>query len=121
MESLKSRCDHPTAEMLYHSLRKEQPNISLGTVYRNLTLLEEQGQLLRIPMTGGPDRFDGDLSNHHHLQCRCCDEIIDIFGGDWVDMEAARQSARESGAEVLEVRLFFAGLCPGCAAQAKEN
>lgn len=107
--------------MLYHSLRTEQPNLSLGTVYRNLTLLEEQGRVLRIPMTGGPDRFDGDLSKHHHLQCDRCGEIIDIPGEDWVDLEAAKASVAKSGARVQGVRLFFMGRCAKCMKEGPEN
>lgn len=113
-DNLRARTDHPTAETLYQALRAEQPSISLGTVYRNLTLLEEQGLLQRIPMTGGPDRFDGDISEHHHLQCLACGAIIDLPGEDLVDMAQAGQHAAACGAQIQGVRLLFTGLCANC-------
>ena len=69
---LQGRKDHPTADMLYTDVRKEFPNISLGTVYRNLSLLSELGEIKRLTTGDGPDRFDGDTSTHHHFICRKC-------------------------------------------------
>ena len=65
---LQGRKDHPTADMLYTDVRKEFPNISLGTVYRNLSLLSELGEIKRLTTGDGPDRFDGDTSTHHHQE-----------------------------------------------------
>lgn len=113
-DTLRSRKDHPTAETLYQALREQQPSISLGTVYRNLTLLEEQGALQRIPMTGGPDRFDGDISEHNHLQCNVCGAIMDLPGDQMVDLAFAKQHAASCGAEIEGVRLLFTGRCPSC-------
>lgn len=115
IESLVHRTDHPTAEMLYQSLRTQHPGISLGTVYRNLSLLEEQGTVLRIPMTGGPDRFDGNIAEHHHLQCEHCGVIVDLPAAPLVDMQKAQRHAAQFGAEVTDVRLIFTGRCGECA------
>lgn len=115
IESLTQRIDHPTAETLYQSLRKQHPGISLGTVYRNLSLLEEQGTVLRLPMTGGPDRFDGNTADHHHLQCESCGTIIDLPAAPLVDMQKAQRHAAQYGAEIDDVRLIFTGRCEGCA------
>lgn len=114
IDSLMRRTDHPTAETLYQSLRQEHPGISLGTVYRNLSLLEEQGTVLRIPMTGGPDHFDGNTSDHHHLQCGHCGAIIDLPAAPLVDMQAARQHAAQYGVEIEDARLIFTGRCGDC-------
>ena len=75
---LQGRKDHPTADMLYTDVRKEFPNISLGTVYRNLSLLSELGEIKRLTTGDGPDRFDGDTSTHHHFICRKCHRVTDL-------------------------------------------
>ena len=74
------RCseDHPTADTVYSSLRQEFPNISLGTVYRNLSLLADLGEIRRISAEDGADHFDGDTHPHNHFICKCCHQIYDI-------------------------------------------
>ena len=58
LDNLKSRVDHPTADMLFQSLRKDDPKISLGTVYRNLGLLAELGRINKISAQNGIERYD---------------------------------------------------------------
>ena len=77
-EFLRSRTDHPTADTVYENLRQIYPNISLGTVYRNLGVLEENGQLMRIPMDNGSDRFDPNVVPHYHFLCRKCGCLQDV-------------------------------------------
>ena len=91
---LKERKDHPTADVVYMNVREQLPNISLGTVYRYLTLLSDLGEVLRLRVGDGyesgqilkietkqgeSDRFDGNLMPHLHFQCLECNEIQDIF------------------------------------------
>ena len=64
---LMTRKDHPTADVVYHSLRADFPNISLGTVYRNLTLLADLGEIARLRLGDGVDHFDADTSRHYHF------------------------------------------------------
>ena len=78
LKNLQSRRDHPTADMVYESVRLVQPNISLGTVYRNLALLAENGQILKISTGTGPDHFDGFTNPHVHFSCRHCGKVIDM-------------------------------------------
>ena len=78
LKNLQSRRDHPTADMVYESVRMEQPNISLGTVYRNLAFLSENGQILKISTGTGPDHFDGCTNPHVHFVCRSCGKVIDM-------------------------------------------
>ena len=66
---LKGRKDHPTADMIYASVREEYPKISLGTVYRNLSLLVDQGEILRFSCGEGQDHYDADTSQHYHFVC----------------------------------------------------
>lgn len=78
MENLFSRKDHPTADMLYFSLREQFPKISLATVYRNLGMLENSGKIRRLKSVDGADRFDADISNHDHFCCNTCGAFIDL-------------------------------------------
>ena len=75
---LKTRKDHPTADVVYENVRKEFPNISLGTVYRNLTLLSDMGELLRLRVGDGMDHFDATTEPHYHFICHGCGRVIDL-------------------------------------------
>ena len=114
VDALHARCDHPTAEMLYRTLRQTHPNISLGTVYRNLTLLEEQGEALRIYSKDGPDRFDGITAPHNHLQCRGCGAMVDLPTDVSLDLAKVRADAARSGMAVDHHQVVFFGLCAAC-------
>lgn len=72
---LATHSNHPTAETVYLGIKEEFPNVSLGTVYRNLALLAENGEILKISTGVGPDRFDGCIDPHYHfflhgMRCR---------------------------------------------------
>ena len=75
---LASRTDHPTAETIYQNIKKEFPNISLGTVYRNLNFLVDHGEALRLDMGDGNDHFDGNAMPHNHFFCRKCHHVLDL-------------------------------------------
>ena len=77
-EFLQNRYDHPTADTIYDSIRTIYPNISLGTVYRNLSLLASIGEINKISTGDGPDRFDGNVAPHYHFICRSCHSFIDL-------------------------------------------
>lgn len=77
-QNLLQRSDHPTAEMVYEDVRAALPNISLGTVYRNLILLTERGEILKLSMPDGPDRFDGNIYPHAHFLCKECGKFCDL-------------------------------------------
>lgn len=79
LESIRLLGNHPTADEVYAHVRREIPNISLGTVYRNLKCLEETGCIRRVPLTNGPDRFDHRLEDHFHLFCQQCGRVFDFF------------------------------------------
>lgn len=78
IENLRSRYDHPTAEQLYSDLKAKYPKISLGTVYRNLALLESMGDVVKISTNADSDRFDGNVKNHYHFACIKCGGVIDV-------------------------------------------
>ncbi|MCC8141191.1 MAG: transcriptional repressor [Lachnospiraceae bacterium] len=113
---LMTRKDHPTAEMVYQGVRDEFPNISLATVYRNLALLSEMGEIQKITASDGPDRFDADVRPHNHFSCRHCGCLIDLpmESISYIDDIAGRSfPGTIEGHSVL-----FTGLCPECAKQA---
>ncbi len=111
-EILKGRRDHPTADMVYESVRKEFPNISLATVYRNLSLLSELGQVRKITTADGADRFDGDCSPHYHLFCNRCHGLTDINMNPEVDIDDLAR--RHSKGLITGHDIMFFGVCEGC-------
>ena len=78
---LMGRKDHPTADVIYSNLKQQDPNLSLGTVYRNLTLLSDMGEILRLRVGDGVDHFDADTSEHYHFVCTECGSVIDLDMG----------------------------------------
>ena len=77
-ENLMQRSDHPTADMIYSDIRKIYPHISLGTVYRNLALLSELGEIQKLTASDGAVRFDGNAAPHNHFTCRKCGAVLDL-------------------------------------------
>lgn len=78
LQYLRSTKCHPTAEMIYQNIQADNPNISLGTVYRNLTQLTKLGKIRKITALSGPDRFDGNMYPHYHFVCRTCGNVLDL-------------------------------------------
>ncbi len=109
---LKTTKRHPTAEWVYERVRRQIPNISLGTVYRNLKLLKQEGAILELGSAGTQSRFDGKAENHYHFRCRQCRRIFDV--AEPVDREIDERLAQKTGFEVFEHRLEFQGLCKDC-------
>lgn len=112
LKNLQSRRDHPTADMVYESVRREYPSLSLGTVYRNLSLLAENGQILKISTGIGPDHFDGYVEPHHHFICRGCGAVLDLDylpGENMISEASGTFAGRIDGYE-----LQFFGKCEIC-------
>lgn len=105
---------HPTADAVYMGVREEFPNISLGTVYRNLNLLVELGEAIRITAPDGRDRFDGRLQPHNHFFCTCCGNISDLFLKPEIFSEL-QQAASEGFCGIIESsNTTFYGKCSDC-------
>lgn len=106
---LQGRYDHPTAMELYLSVREKIPNLSLGTLYRNLSQLEECGMVLRIP-DGSTDRFDGNVNPHAHFKCSSCGNVYDLmsFKNDTITF------SDEIVGKVTNYSLMAFGLCKNC-------
>lgn len=112
LQYLRSTHSHPTAETIYQNMQLENPKISLGTVYRNLTLLAEIGEIQKISVPDGPDRFDGDPTPHYHFVCKQCGNVLDlkIDSLDHINLLAAYHF---KGAIEGHVAHFY-GKCPAC-------
>mgnify|MGYP001037231881 CR=1 FL=1 len=111
-EFLMTRKDHPTADVIYMNVRRADPNISLGTVYRNLALMAKDGEINRLSMGDGADRFDADTSPHFHLLCENCGAVVDL---ETEDIGAVlERAARRCGGHVTGYVAYFYGVCPDC-------
>jgi len=113
---LKSVNTHPTAETIYMEVKKAIPDISLATVYRNLKLLSENGEILELTYGSSSSRFDGNTSPHYHFVCEKCKNVYDIMM-DLTD-ELHSMVTRE-GYLPYEHRLEFFGVCKDCCQKLK--
>ena len=109
---LSTRKDHPTADTIYNHIREEYPNISLGTVYRNLSLLTELGKIQKLSYGIGPDHFDGNAAPHYHFLCEACGAVSDIEINDMPDIQAVASKSFEGS--ITGYNLHFFGKCPLC-------
>ena len=111
---LRSTNEHPSADWIYAKLKPEYPDISLGTVYRNLTLFKEQGLITSLGTVGGVERFDANTDPHVHFICNSCDAVMDLPEMT-VPQELCRQAAQGTGGQVASCQLTFTGTCSQCA------
>ena len=105
--------NHPTAEEVYRAVTADCPTVSRGTVYRNLRLLCDQGEIRRVEAPGEADRFDHRLETHGHAKCLLCGRILDVELAETPD--PARWVADAHGFSLRGFELFFTGLCAACA------
>lgn len=104
--------EHPTADTVYQNIRKIYPNISLGTVYRNLNLLAETGEITKVTCGDGIDHFDADTSQHYHFICSQCKKVLDL---DMDSINHINTIAGSSFPGTIEGSVtYFYGKCPEC-------
>jgi len=104
---------HPTAERVHVEVRRRLPRVGLGTVYRNLRLLADEGLLAEIRQ-GRSLRFDGRVDRHHHFTCERCRRIFDL--SEPMDSRLDARVAARTGFQISRHRIEFYGLCAGCVA-----
>ena len=114
-EYLKGTYSHPTADEVYQAIRNIYPNISLGTVYRNLNLLVEQGEAIKLTTEGGKDHFDGNPMQHYHLYCEHCGRVSDITMEPMQQLNTLAQVGY--GGTIRSHSLLFLGECENCCKQ----
>ena len=103
---------HPTADWIYHEVRKQIPNISLGTVYRNLRQLKQKGDVQELTLSSSLSRYDAQKENHYHFRCDNCGNIFNLDVSVINDLD--RRVAAQTGFNVSGHRLEFNGLCHDC-------
>ena len=117
---LQSTKAHPSAETIYADLKPEIPDLSLGTVYRNLSLFKEQGLIQSLGTVKGVERFDGDTHSHIHFICTDCGAVQDIEG--MPNLPSLRASAEHDlGSQIDGCQITFTGLCRNCIETNKEE
>lgn len=105
------RC-HATADEIYEAVIKEHPNISRTTVYRNLNLLSDMGEIRKIEIPGGADCFDHRCHNHCHVRCEQCGRLFDV---DMEYITGLEQNIRNTqGFDFTGYDILFRGICPEC-------
>ena len=117
-DTIQKTHSHPTADWIFERVRAEVPKISLGTVYRNLSVLKEEGVIREIYGTDRRAHYDADLSPHGHFICTDCGQIWDVFGIPEVDWRTLKELV---GCEVTEQKLDFQGRCAACCVAENKN
>ncbi len=104
---------HPSADWVYSRLKPDFPDLSLGTVYRNLNYFKEQGTIISLGTVNGVERFDGNTAPHVHFICTGCGAVIDL-PEIAVPQELSEAAAMCAGGRVNSCSLSFTGLCGHC-------
>jgi Fur family transcriptional regulator, peroxide stress response regulator len=109
---LKGTRNHPTADWIYDEARKKIPNISKGTIYRNLTILLERGEIEALNLSGTITRYEVKQARHYHFRCEVCGKVMDV------NMPVAealnRKAGEDTGFKVKYHQLEFRGVCKDC-------
>lgn len=112
LEVLRSTDTHPTADWIYEKVRERIPNISLGTVYRNLKVLKEEGEIQELDYGATFSRFDARTTKHYHFRCEDCGRVFDLDLPEGAGLEG--EVAQATGFTVNHHRLEFYGRCNAC-------
>jgi len=112
LEELQAMDNHPSADEIYEKVRSRLPRISLGTVYRNLEVLSELGEIQKLELSGALKRFDWDTQKHYHIRCLNCSRVDDAPIAPLNQLENELYEATVF--EIVGHNLEFTGLCPAC-------
>lgn len=112
LKVLCSTTSHPTADWIYHRVREMIPNISLGTVYRNLGMLSKNGDILKLDVGGEQSHYDGTVSPHNHFVCQSCQKVLDV--NTMYDKNVDKAAQNTLGGSVNYHTLLFYGTCMEC-------
>jgi Fur family peroxide stress response transcriptional regulator len=109
---LRNTDTHPTADWIYDEVRKVMPKISKGTVYRNLNILQDMGEISELKLSKAATRYEGKQENHYHFRCEKCGRVFDLY--ESVDTNLDERVAKKTGFRVSYHRLEFRGVCKDC-------
>lgn len=107
LQCIRSTTCHPTADWIFSRLKPVMPELSRGTVYRNLSILRQEGEICSVGVSGGMEHFDGDVHPHVHFVCTTCGGVTDL-------MEVPVPGAVEVPGKVNAVALTYHGTCENC-------
>ncbi len=116
LELMQGTGSHPTADWIYQKLKVEFPHLSMGTVYRNLNILSEQGLIKKIDFGSTFDRFDANIKPHYHFICEVCGAIKDLEIP--IDNKLDRKVEETIHMTVKRHRTEFYGICDVCMGKA---
>ncbi|MCD8026835.1 MAG: transcriptional repressor [Clostridiales bacterium] len=103
---------HPSARWVYERLKPDFPDLSLGTVYRNIALFKDEGRVSVICNVNGEERIDGNTSPHPHFVCNCCGNVYDVE--DTAEQADDCSALAEKGFAVESKFVLYYGICPKC-------
>ncbi|PKM81627.1 MAG: transcriptional repressor [Firmicutes bacterium HGW-Firmicutes-14] len=103
---------HPSADWIYEQAKKLVPDISLGTVYRNLNVLRDSGEILELNYGSTYSRYDGDAENHYHFLCEKCNQLFNVAIPVYQGLDKMVQDT--TGFDVNYHRMEFYGICDSC-------
>ncbi len=110
LDYIKGTTEHPSAKMVYEKLKPLYPDLSLGTVYRNISLFKNKGYVTAVANVNGEERIDGNVAPHGHFVCNCCGNVYDIF-----DNLTAESTYLEANGFVIESHFTtYYGKCNQC-------
>ena len=113
IHAIRSTTSHPTAEWVYQTLKPNYPDLSLGTVYRNIAQFKNDGVIISVGVVNGQERYDGNVIPHTHFVCSSCGAVIDI-PGEFVGRVVSAQVAAKYHLQVDSSEVLFHGICSNC-------
>ena len=119
LQKIRGSYIHPTAEWVYQELKNEYPDLSLGTVYRNLTRFKEDGTIRSLGVINGQEHFDGELNAHDHFLCVECGQILDLARPAFLE-ESIEHLEKAGNLVVRSYDLLLRGTCPACCKKQKQ-
>ncbi len=115
LHALRGTREHPSADTVFHDVRRSLPNISLATIYRNLRQLSEAGLVQELSVGDARSRFDANTSLHYHVRCVVCGRIDDLDMAPHARLEELAREVTEF--DLISHHIEFMGVCPKCARQ----
>ena len=119
LEKIRGTTSHPSAVWVYEELRKEIPDLSLGTVYRNISVFKEEGLIVSVGVVNGQERFDGNITEHTHFVCLTCGDVLDVDAA--LDEALNEKVKTENGVEISARQLTFYGRCNNCKSRSEPD
>ncbi|RKX79849.1 MAG: transcriptional repressor [Spirochaetes bacterium] len=116
LDYLKNSTAHPSAEDVHLFVREQNPRISFGTVYRNLNILVDTGEVQRLESSRGRDRFDARFPQHAHFRCESCENLCDL---PLVPDKLIVELSEKTGHEITAHNLEFSGTCSTCSSNSR--